>query len=131
MTDTTIYMPKETLQKWLTALRSGEYKQATGALENGGGYCCLGVLQMCTDGKVERYYGTPEKPAEGLPTVDWLQSNSITFLDHLGGSATDCREPFLSSLNMLASIANDGDNDYGQYNFLEIADAIEACAVGE
>jgi hypothetical protein len=128
MTDTTIYMPKETLQKWLTALRSGEYKQATGALENGGGYCCLGVLQMCTDGKVERYYGTPEKPAEGLPTVDWLQSNSITFLDHL---ATDCREPFLSSLNMLASIANDGDNDYGQYNFLEIADAIEACAVGE
>ena len=33
---------------WLTALRSGEYKQATGYLKrdtgDGVGYCCLGVL---------------------------------------------------------------------------------------
>ena len=29
---------------WLRALRSGEYKQTQGALKNGYGYCCLGVL---------------------------------------------------------------------------------------
>ena len=30
--------------RWLKALRSGRYKQATGALRVGDGYCCLGVL---------------------------------------------------------------------------------------
>ena len=30
--------------RWLAALRSGEYKQVIGALRNGNGFCCLGVL---------------------------------------------------------------------------------------
>lgn len=30
--------------KWLHALRSGEYKQDVGALNTGHGFCCLGVL---------------------------------------------------------------------------------------
>lgn len=30
-------------QKWVQALRYGEYKQATGALQKAEGYCCLGV----------------------------------------------------------------------------------------
>ena len=29
---------------WTTALRSGKYKQCSGALNNGAGFCCLGVL---------------------------------------------------------------------------------------
>ena len=43
-------MDKEVKELWLTALRSGEYQQAKGALrrkdddEFGTGYCCLGVL---------------------------------------------------------------------------------------
>jgi hypothetical protein len=31
-------------QKWVSALRSGKYIQATGALRNEDGFCCLGVL---------------------------------------------------------------------------------------
>ena len=32
-------------QKWVDALRSGEYEQGTGCLKNSSGkYCCLGVL---------------------------------------------------------------------------------------
>ena len=31
-------------QRWLEALRSGEYKQTTGNLQNSDGFCCLGVL---------------------------------------------------------------------------------------
>ena len=31
-------------QKWLDALRSGEYSQGTGHLYSGRGFCCLGVL---------------------------------------------------------------------------------------
>lgn len=41
-------MPKilkpEIKEAWLAALRSGEYKQGTSALKNGGKFCCLGVL---------------------------------------------------------------------------------------
>lgn len=31
-------------ERWVAALRSGEYGQTTGALRNSSGYCCLGVL---------------------------------------------------------------------------------------
>ncbi len=37
-------MNAEVKAKWVAALRSGEYKQATGALSEGNGFCCLGVL---------------------------------------------------------------------------------------
>lgn len=39
-------MNKELKQKWLAALRSGEYKQGEGKLYNplDNSYCCLGVL---------------------------------------------------------------------------------------
>lgn len=30
--------------KWIKALRSGEYEQTSGSLEAGGKFCCLGVL---------------------------------------------------------------------------------------
>ena len=37
-------------EKWLKALRSGEYKKARGVLHNPitGGHCCLGVLDIQT-----------------------------------------------------------------------------------
>jgi hypothetical protein len=37
-------MNAELKQKWVTALRSGEYKQAQKRLKVGDAYCCLGVL---------------------------------------------------------------------------------------
>lgn len=38
-------MVKEIKEKWLAALRSGEYKKGTSALQGHPGYfCCLGVL---------------------------------------------------------------------------------------
>jgi hypothetical protein len=37
-------MKKAIKQKWLKALRSGEFKQAQGQLRDKGAYCCLGVL---------------------------------------------------------------------------------------
>ena len=65
-------MPQEIKTKWIEALRSGEYKQGREwLLDNGGGYCCLGVLQMCVLGDVERDdAGHPER----LPTAEfWKQ----------------------------------------------------------
>ncbi len=37
-------MNPEIKQKWVDALRSGEYEQGNGKLYSGQGYCCLGVL---------------------------------------------------------------------------------------
>jgi hypothetical protein len=37
-------MNTEIKQKWVDALRSGEYQQATGRLRSNDGFCCLGVL---------------------------------------------------------------------------------------
>jgi len=37
-------MKKEIADKWVRALRSGEYKQGNGSLLRDGNYCCLGVL---------------------------------------------------------------------------------------
>jgi hypothetical protein len=37
-------MNPEIKQKWVDALRSGEYQQGRNSLRNGNGFCCLGVL---------------------------------------------------------------------------------------
>ena len=48
-------------QKWVRALRSGKYEQATGALRNEDGFCCLGVLCDVYD---------PDKWVEPIPPLD-------------------------------------------------------------
>jgi hypothetical protein len=37
-------MKPEIKEKWVTALRSGDYKQTASVLRDGKGFCCLGVL---------------------------------------------------------------------------------------
>ncbi len=43
-------MDAELKQKWLVALRSGEYEQGRGQLCFGGKFCCLGVLAEVAEG---------------------------------------------------------------------------------
>lgn len=47
-------MDKDVKEDWLDALRSGEYDQTQGVLENKYGNCCLGVLCDILD-DVERF----------------------------------------------------------------------------
>lgn len=117
----TIKMPKELLDKWLEALRSGKYPQGRRFLKKGGAYCCLGVLQMTVDGKCERY---PDDTHgyRALPSQEWLARNGVKF-----SGWGDCGQiPFLPTLSCSATDAN----DVKEKSFAEIADAIEACAVG-
>ena len=37
-------MKQDVKDLWVEALRSGDYKQTNGYLQDGDGYCCLGVL---------------------------------------------------------------------------------------
>jgi len=112
----TIRMPKVLLDKWLVALRSGQFQQGRARLESCGAYCCLGVLQAVADGDVERH----EDGTAGLyPKNGWMAAHGI---EHLRGVGWDV---YLPSLRTCASNANDDG-----LSFAEIADAIEACAEG-
>lgn len=59
-------MPKKLKQKWLKALRSGEYGQTKNVLCDGkGNFCCLGVLEhIALKGEVEI---TPEGKYDEFP----------------------------------------------------------------
>lgn len=85
-------MLNKNVQKWIEALRSGEYPQTVGFLHDAKGYCCLGVaceiyikegLPLPT-GRIEYfsstfYYGD-ENETESLPpeVQNWLGLSSIS-----------------------------------------------------
>lgn len=104
-----IRMPKELKEKWFAALRSGEYQQGYGKLFDGTGYCCLGVLQMVVDGKVE--------PQDAgicclTPTDAWLSAHGISASREFRyGYGHNMSAPWL--------------NDHGRLTFPEIADTLE------
>ena len=88
-------MDKELKQKWVAALRSGEYAQGNGALKDESGrYCCLGVLTVCIDetAKDSRYlsgslYLTVESTRKsGLPTTD---QRALAYMNDSGKSFPD------------------------------------------
>lgn len=111
----TIFMRKADWQKWDTLLRSGNYEQAIGKLYDGNnGYCCLGLLELALDGKVESICGE----VQTLPSMEWLKDHGITFL--LGRAPSMWRDPFLPTLDKHASGANDS-----KIPFPIIADAIK------
>lgn len=68
-------------QKWVDALRSGEYQQATGKLKSQEGFCCLGVLCDLYAKEHEdagwEYRGT-DRPSD--PTDYWYFEDQSEFL---------------------------------------------------
>ena len=115
----TVRMPQPLLDKWLAALRSGEFKQGVGMLCNhepwvGNSYCCLGVLQMVQSGRTE---------TGGVPSADWLWRNGIKFSNKTNPKYG--LYPWLPILKTDAINANDGG-----VSFSRIADALEACSEG-
>lgn len=101
--------------RWLKALRSGRYKQATGALRNDDGYCCLGVLcDLARRSKIGKWDDDAnfEGCSSDLPEVvaEWAGlDSSDPYVPTSGG-----RRVALSNLN-----------DYGRLTFKQIADYIE------
>ena len=91
-------------QKWISALRSGEYKQARLCLFNGEGYCCLGVLCKIAGREV---------PMHSMdPADDVKEKNEYFWIDSIIGEGHRC--------NLVIK------NDEMQRTFAEIADYIEA-----
>jgi hypothetical protein len=109
-------MKKEIADKWIEALRSGEYKQGTGTLQNKCGYCCLGVLCKLAE-------------REGVPVAHDLDNFLRT--GYLKGNMLDTQESVKywanlhsndGSINSDLSLARENDK---WVDFNEIADMIE------
>ena len=114
-------------QRWLEALRSGEYKQTKENLQNSDGFCCLGVLcdlhakergmnwVRQTDG-YELYVETQILP---LSVQEWAG------LDNDIGGLVDF-EYERDGVMYVKSESLPEINDTWNKNFNEIADLIEA-----
>jgi len=103
-------LPKDFGERWVTALRSGEFPQGRGNLKNDAGYCCLGVACVIEKIDPSLLFG------KCFPSVGWLPEDTLLYIKGTIG------EKFYSHHleGTLASM-----NDSGK-TFLEIADWIEA-----
>ena len=102
-------MDQQIKEKWVKALRSGEYKKGLGQLKNNQDitYCCIGVLGVCNN--LQLYNENDSKSVA-------IQPNSFKYnygISELLGLTSD-EERFLIKLN---------DNPYS--TFEEIANHIE------
>jgi hypothetical protein len=118
-------MPQELKDKWVAALRSGEYKQGKhclhGILNNT--FCCLGVLEHVADGECET-------SDTGLPTQKWCEDHNVNFNGHLVKEGKPAGfYPVLDICNCGATPAYKA-NDTLEMNFNEIADLIESQVEG-
>ena len=113
-------MRKEIAEKWVAALRSGEYKQTSGILANHNRteHCCLGVLcelaiKAGVEMQIEREVGTScmRFDGEGSHLPDCVQDWADTY----GEVAVVARQSLTELIHM---------NDKG-CSFEDIADVIE------
>lgn len=121
-------MKPEIKQKWVEALRSGDYQQGTGQLRNlSHDYCCLGVL--CDLHSKET--GIPWSPTLQRPGSD--KSDILAFWNYAGSTVNlndmvrnwagiDVSHVMVFKDGQIESLAN--LNDSGT-KFAEIADLIE------
>ena len=134
----TILMRKADHEKWDAALRSGEYKQGKGRLETSDKkYCCLGVLQMVLDGKVETEYNSDGENvgSRGYPSKEWKAEHGVVFKDYDSNGELQMNQsasaPYLHAFKTSADVVNDSTrfdeqcNESHLSNFVQIADAIK------
>ena len=122
-------MPQKLKDKWLAALRSGKYKQGTGKLrDDSGGYCCLGVLEHCISGKVEKHAGKNDYLNDYLtyPSLNWLSKHNIQFVNSVNRLHYNPTVGFKSGSKYELSIMNDS----GDHDFNKIANIIEKYVQG-
>jgi hypothetical protein len=90
-------MKLATRQKWVDALRSGQYKQGRGCLRYEDRYCCLGVL-AAIEGLLDAE-GSVNGCRELLPTeIIPIRTQKIL------ADANDCGETFTDIANKIESI---------------------------
>lgn len=108
---------KKDIKKWCKALRSGEYDQITGQLENEAGYCCLGVACDIFIDKKDLELNSKGFIKGGSPSS---QKNSPVWLNKISLLHSAITRTSLVELN-----------DIEGFTFNEIADCLEAVYIHE
>jgi hypothetical protein len=121
-------MKKRIKNKWIKALRGGDYKQTTGALRDDEGFCCLGVL--CNIHAQEHPEVAAKEPwpdeymgASGLlplAVAEWAGLNP-SVLDS-ADVPTDVKVTYRGKETKLSTL-----NDTDQLSFKKIARVIDRC----
>lgn len=113
-------MNQEIKQKWLAALRSGEYKQGRGCLKRDNRYCCLGVLcDLYAKEKGLEWEGSTIIPSESsyyLPRTVSIWAGIENGVDNWNGNPV---VEYRKSEKSLAALNDD------KLDFNKIADVIE------
>lgn len=104
-------MNKQNITKWVKALRSGEYKQTRGMLQNNKGFCCLGVACKIFISEKNQTLNDNDLLYGGL--VDQL--NATQWLKNINGNFNNKTQKTFIKLN-----------DIDKLTFDEIADLLEA-----
>ena len=119
-------MLTEEQKQWLTALRSGNYKQAYGVLEEKGAYCCLGVAchlflkDKRKEHKDESIAYDSQIYSAPMALVKLLGLRNIVGEFDLAQLATDWKEKINYNYISLAGL-----NDVANWDFTIIANFIE------
>ena len=118
-------------QEWVAALRSGDYTQTEGSLNDGEGFCCLGVLcnLIDSDGWFRSGisgYGWTAGDGIPNPSVHILGPRSRSRNVTAKGLPDNYPLIILDGATTAQRLAN--MNDEG-YTFEEIADYIEECVM--
>lgn len=129
-------MNPEIRAQWTAALRSGEYQQTTGALRNGEGFCCMGVL--CDIAVKQEIIDEPDKTGDGPVHVWYSYDGAADVLPEsvavwAGLTASDNRNPSVAYRDDMQNPrwARRGWVSLGELNdngatFSQIADLVDA-----
>lgn len=120
-------MNPEVKEKWLAALRSGNYAQGKGVLREGDGFCCLGVLcdvainegvlSPWTQNSITRSWKCGDDNSDEGYAITPRAVQTWARIDETGTFREDHTDENPGCLTML--------NDFAGYNFAQIADVIE------
>lgn len=109
-------MNQDIKAEWVAALRSGKYEQTNGALKDGGGFCCLGVLCDVVKDRVGLSWRNLEGYCVTLTMGDALGQLPIQVSMFAG---LDSKIPMVGKDSLIYL------NDIKRLSFNAIADAIE------
>lgn len=120
-------MDSEIKEKWVAALRGGEFEQGQGALSEYGNYCCLGVLceLAVKDGVIEKCDGINVAKVFYDSEVAVLPGRVVTWAGL--GDENPCVDVSEGRVTCQVALAELNDGMYGPaWSFAQIADVIEA-----
>ena len=110
-------MLTENQEKWVEALRSGDYEQTQGCLQDSKGYCCLGVA--CVVYEKETGWKLPRNTDGFYSGIHLgLSFSKVRRWLGLNGNEAPVNDPDIECLT--------GLNDEKEYTFEQIAEVIES-----